>query len=147
MILAAASGRTWRDLSKLNDQLGSWSRTWHTAGESGFPLCDATWDDSVSRRFRRVLPQAASAAGMSVEGSSCWPTPTASSYGSTNNGVPPDEREQYATKGTPSLWTLASRQGGKLNHRFSLWLMGFHEEWLALPSERSGTQLFPKLPK
>ncbi|MFS8071316.1 MAG: hypothetical protein ACMG6S_33520 [Byssovorax sp.] len=32
-----------------------------------------------------------------------WPTPTASSYGSSNNGCPGDGREEYATKGRPSL--------------------------------------------
>jgi hypothetical protein len=33
-----------------------------------------------------------------------WPTPTAASYGSSNNGSPRDgRREAYATKGRPSL--------------------------------------------
>lgn len=32
-----------------------------------------------------------------------WPTPTASEYGSSNNGNPHDGRGSYATKGKPSL--------------------------------------------
>lgn len=36
-----------------------------------------------------------------------WPTPTAESYGSSNNGCPGDGRETYATKGKPSLEGMA----------------------------------------
>lgn len=36
-----------------------------------------------------------------------YPTPTASSYGSSNNGDPGDGRGEYATKGKPSLDTMA----------------------------------------
>jgi len=36
-----------------------------------------------------------------------WPTPTASEYGSSNNGCPGDGRTEYATKGRPSLATMA----------------------------------------
>jgi hypothetical protein len=36
-----------------------------------------------------------------------WPTPTASAYGSSNNGCPGDGREEYATKGRASLETMA----------------------------------------
>lgn len=67
--------------------------------------------------------------------SSCLPTPTASRYGSTNNGCPGDGREKYATGGKPSLWSLASRAGGHLNPRLSLWLMGFPEDWAESSSE------------
>lgn len=38
---------------------------------------------------------------------SFWPTPTASSYGSSNNGCPGDGRDEYATKGKPSLEVMA----------------------------------------
>jgi len=38
-----------------------------------------------------------------------FPTPTASVYGTTNNGCPGDGRTEYATKGTPSLETMARR--------------------------------------
>lgn len=43
----------------------------------------------------------------SARGSSFWPTPTASSYGSSNNGCPGDGREEYATRGKPSLEAMA----------------------------------------
>jgi len=144
MILAAASGNTWGELRKQRAQLGSWSRTWRTVGEAGFPVCDETWDSKAMRRFRSVSKHATLACGMSVPASSCLPTPTASAYGSSNNGSPLDgRREQYATKGKPSLWSMASSEGGTLNYRFSLCLMGFPEGWLDLPSGRSGTPLFP----
>lgn len=41
------------------------------------------------------------------ESSSAWPTPAATSYGSSNNGCPGDGREEYATRGKPSLETMA----------------------------------------
>jgi hypothetical protein len=37
-----------------------------------------------------------------------WPTPTAQSYGSSNNGCPHDGREAFATKGKPSLERMAN---------------------------------------
>lgn len=43
----------------------------------------------------------------SAPASSFWPTPTASSYGSSNNGCPGDGREEYATRGKPSLEAMA----------------------------------------
>jgi len=57
-------------------------------------------------------------------------TPTASSYGSGNNGCPGDGRKAYAQAGKPSLWSRARAEGGHLNRRLSLWLMGFPEDWL-----------------
>lgn len=36
-----------------------------------------------------------------------YPTPTAADYGSSNNGSPGDGREEYATKGQPSLFQMA----------------------------------------
>jgi hypothetical protein len=43
--------------------------------------------------------------GMARKG--MWPTPSASSYGSSNNGCPGDGREVYAQAGKPSLETMA----------------------------------------
>jgi hypothetical protein len=37
------------------------------------------------------------------------PTPSRTSYGSTNNGCPHDGRTEYATRGTPSLETMVRR--------------------------------------
>lgn len=53
-----------------------------------------------------------------------FPTPTATPYGTRNNGCPGDGREEYATKGAPSLDTMARRgmwptpcvpNGGRVN--------------------------------
>lgn len=41
------------------------------------------------------------------ESSGEWPTPTATPYGSSNNGSPGDGREAYATAGKPSLENMA----------------------------------------
>lgn len=46
------------------------------------------------------------ASGSSSSGGE-WPTPTATEYGSSNNGSPHDNRDAYATAGKPSLSTAA----------------------------------------
>ena len=74
-----------------------------------------------------------------------WPTPTASEYGTGQNGCPGDGRETFAQKGKPSLSTLArawdttSRRclettsgglsGMALNPAFVESLMGFPPGW------------------
>lgn len=55
-----------------------------------------------------------------------WPTPTASSYGSSNNGCPGDGREAYATAGKPSLSTWVK---GPLNPEWIEAMMGFPRDW------------------
>jgi hypothetical protein len=54
------------------------------------------------------------------------PTLTASRYGSTNNGTRDGEKE-YATKGTPSLDSLA---GSALSPKWCSWFMGAPEGWM-----------------
>lgn len=149
MVLALASGLTWRESLKLRDQSGSWSKTWREAGRSGFPMCSATWESSVTKRFRSQWRLATSALPTCVPESSCWPTPTASSYGSTNNGCPGDGREVYATGGKLSLWSMASREGGgrKLNPDFLCWLMGFPAEWVKPTTGPTGTPSSPPAQK
>jgi hypothetical protein len=73
------------------------------------------------------------------------PTPTASSYGSSNNGQPHDgRREKYATAGKPSLWTLAKdgrlplHPTGPLHPAWVEWAMGFPEGWTLLPTAQTG---------
>ncbi len=44
-----------------------------------------------------------------VEVAALFPTPTATRYGTSNNGDPHDGREEYATKGKPSLDSLAAQ--------------------------------------
>lgn len=90
-----------------------------------------------------------------------FPTPTATPYGSGQNGCPHDGRESFAGKGAPSLQTVArdweesvapptdigsplcsgtSTGGGTtspragLNPRFVEALMGFPPGWAMLPS-------------
>jgi hypothetical protein len=70
----------------------AWKRAATPAGRSWWVL---------TMRGRRT---GASASGSSE---SDWPTPTAMPYGSSNNGCPGDGRAEYATKGNPSLETLA----------------------------------------
>lgn len=67
-----------------------------------------------------------------------WPTPTASEYGSSNNGCPGDGREVYATAGKASLYTEARREGGHPQpgmgrgaHGVSAWL----DRWPARPGD------------
>jgi hypothetical protein len=75
-----------------------------------------------------------------------WPTPTRSRYGSTNNGCPHDGREAFATKGTPSLHTLATREGGFLNPAWIEALMSFPEGWTDGPLDAGSLDLFGSLP-
>jgi hypothetical protein len=58
-----------------------------------------------------------------------YPTPTAASYGSSNNGNPGDSRTEYATKGKPSRETMAKAQGALLNASWVEALMGFPVGW------------------
>lgn len=128
-VLALASGRTWRESLALRGQSGSWSRTWRMAWTGGSPPSWGTWSGSGMRRYQSGLRAAGSGLPTSVAVASCLPTPTASSYGSSNNGCPGDGREQYAKKGKPSLSTMARMQGGSLDPRFVEWMMGFPPDW------------------
>lgn len=59
---------------------------------------------------------------------SLLPTPTASHYGSTNNGQRGDG-STYKTKGKPSLFAMARAAGGPLNPMWVELLMGWPEGW------------------
>jgi len=56
------------------------------------------------------------------------PTPTASLYGSSNNGNPGDHRTEYATKGKPSLEGITGGVVPPLRE----WIMGWPIGWTAL---------------
>ena len=71
-----------------------------------------------------------------------WPTPTASEYGSSNNGCPGDGRETYATAGKASLSTMARREGGKLNPEWVETLMGLPIGWSDGPLDPETLPLF-----
>lgn len=95
---------TWRDARR------SGNRTKSECTHTGYTLTDVICRQKVPKR---------------------WPTPTASRYGSTNNGCPHDGREAYATRGTPSLWQTARLEGGDLNPEWVEQLMGFKRGWTA----------------
>ena len=98
----------------------------------------ATCGDA-KRSGSRTLPGSKAHPGTSLTDATvrAWPTPTATRYGSTNNGSPHDGRDAYATAGTPSLETLAKQEGGILNPAFVCLLMGLPPDWTRQP----GTQL------
>lgn len=68
------------------------------------------------------------------------PTLTASRYGSTNNGTRDGEKE-YATKGTPSLDSLA---GSALSPKWCGWFMGVPDGWAEPGLEHEDLPLFRK---
>lgn len=73
--------------------------------------CSGTWKRAVTPAGRSwwVLTTSDSRTEESGSGSSGedWPTPTAASYGTSNNGSPGDGREVFATAGKASLETMA----------------------------------------
>ncbi len=71
-----------------------------------------------------------------------WPTPTATRYGSQNNGCPGDGREVYATAGKPSPDTIAAREGGMLNPTWVEALMGIPMQWTDVPIDSATLMLF-----
>lgn len=77
-------------------------RSERRTGESGFGSLLGLW----------MTPQVAAREGgpTLLEALGEWPTPTAETYGSSNNGCPGDGRTEYATRGKPSLEGMA-RQG------------------------------------
>jgi hypothetical protein len=64
------------------------------------------------KRYRALCRRGPSALPTGEAAYFCLPTLTASRYGTTNNGSPGDGRKQYATKGKPSLHTMARRVEG-----------------------------------
>ena len=70
----------------------------------------------------------------SSHGFGVLPTPTASTYGSSQNGTRADG-STFNQAGKPSLRTMAVRRGlgstrGKLSAEFVRWMMGFPTGWL-----------------
>jgi len=128
-VLGLASGLTWRGWSKTRALHGSSSRTWRMAWEAGSPESSGSWSDKATRRYQSACRHAGSASPIAAPDASCLPTPTASSYGSSNNGCPGDGRESYSKKGKASLATMARREGGTLDPRFVEWMMGFPQDW------------------
>lgn len=134
--VAASTAANLQDVERLptrllvtNDRSSSWPTP--TANDSIASGVTGNWTKESGRHSGTTLTDAAVRLGGKLPGQ-LWPTPTATPYGSTNNGSPRDgRREAYATKGTPSLNTLASSDGKALNPEWVTALMGFPEDWLS----------------
>lgn len=120
------------------------SRTSHKGSRAGSPPSSETCESLDTYRVPSCfLPESAELRTAALEPSSL-PTPTAASYGSSNNGNPGDHREEYATKGKPSLWTMAERGDlpghprGPLSPEWVEWAMGFPEGWTVPDSGQTG---------
>lgn len=130
---------------------GSSSKMLPRAQSSGStPLLQA-WDSWAIARFRSHSRRRIQALRICVDESLLLPTPTASRYGSSQNGCPGDGRTQYKGKGKPSLWTMAARGTlpghpvGPLDPRYMEWMLGFPDLWTDVPP--SVTRSFRSAPK
>lgn len=76
----------------------------------------ATAQDVAASGSRVGNPQTKAHPGTSLTDAAVrqahWPTPSATSHGTSNNGCPRDGRTEYATRGKASLETLARREWG-----------------------------------
>ncbi|APU88996.1 conserved hypothetical protein [Virus Rctr197k] len=124
------------------------SSSWRTC----LPFDDADSDASsviwpragtmLSGTVYQLLP---SAPIMSGTGSS-WsrglhPTPSASPYGSGQNGINGKGGEfERPSAGTPSLWSMARSMDGVLDPLWLEWTMGLPPGWTVLDGESSVTQ-------
>lgn len=84
------------------------SKTFGQASRSSFPSSElnlSVLDSSAGMVTFR--PPTSVPTTSASDGSSLLPTPSASAYGSSNNGCPGDGRESYRLKGKPSLETMA----------------------------------------
>lgn len=97
-------------------------------------LADQVWPTPITtdaKGSRRTGLSPGSHTGETLTDAVRWPTPTAASYGTRNNGTPGDGRERYETAGAPSLETIARSEGGALNPDWVEALMGFPRGWTA----------------
>jgi hypothetical protein len=159
---ARASGPSSRASSPSSRPRGSSSRTSRTVAGDGCPRCGGTCATSDILPVPSEFLPPTSARPTSGGGSSLWPTPTASRYGSGQNGCPGDGRERYAGAGKASLetmartgrWPLGVTEPGYLDPAWVIQLMGFPEGWLdagqpvptkpPLPGKRPGAARRPR---
>ena len=108
--LAADSGSSTSESSPSSGQPGSSSRMSRQARASGCPMCgtDCGMSDTI-RPPSRFLPSTLGRPTSAAECSLLLPTPSASEYGTSNNGCPGDGRAHYATRGKLSLRGMAKR--------------------------------------
>lgn len=158
---APASGVSISVLSPSSARGSLSSKTSHPVLDVGCLTCGVTctcWGtEPVPLRF---LPSTLVRPTSAAECSCLLPTPSASRYGTSNNGDPGDDRAGYRLKGKASLWTmarqgllptptvcgnynrkgasansgdgLATAVGGKLSPQFVEWMMGLPDDWTAL---------------
>ena len=115
------SGRSSSGLSASYDLLGLSLRTCLVSVLPQLMKSSATWRRAATPSGRLWWVLAIS--GLPTSDDECsssleWPTATAQPYGMSNNGCPGDGREEYATKGKPSLkgmarWTTPQAQDAK----------------------------------
>ncbi len=105
-------------------------------GKRGSGQKNRRGNPTLTGKMRELVPTLTTARNLLSPSMQKWrrhrllPTLTATIYGSTNNGAPPDGREEYATKGTPSLDSLIGQAGGQLSLPFCEWFMGFPVGWV-----------------
>ncbi len=131
------SGESTRGSSTKRGRRGSSLKTSQLYESAGCPLSSATFTRAGTMRSGTVYPLQPSAPVTSGIGSS-WsrglhPTPTATPYGSGQNGINGrgGEFERPSAK-TPSLWSMARSMGGKLDPLWLEWAMGFPANWTEL---------------
>lgn len=105
---AQASGLNLPGSSKSCILSGSSSKTSPADLAGGSTRSALTWDSSGMKRYRSRCQLLLSALLTGAAESSLLPTPSASRYGTGQNGCPGDGRAQFAGKGKPSLYTMAS---------------------------------------
>ena len=121
------------------------SSSWKTSSDSA-PAVSATFSEAWSASgmtrsgiaYRRPGSEPRISAAVS---SLLLPTPTAESYGTSQNGNPGDGRTEYRGRGKPSLWTMAKTgllpdgMTGNLHPRLVEWMQGFSPGWTDLFDE------------
>lgn len=132
VVLGAVYGLNSAESSTNYNQPGLWSKTQGAMPLDGLTEFAAAWGSAAMRRYRSRLRRDMLALPTAATESSLLPTLTATRYGTTNNGKPYDHRREYATKGTPSLWTMASMRGGQLGSMWCHRFMGFPDGWCEL---------------
>jgi len=123
------SGQRWHESSARFDlDACSW-RTHRTLFDEVLPESSVTLPLSGMMRDGVVYqPWKSERLTEEIDCGSLLPTPTATQYGTTNNGKRSDGTT-FATAGTPSLSTLV---GGPLNPQWIEWLMGWPIGWTDL---------------
>jgi len=105
------------------------SRTSPTDEAGTCARCGGACTNSGTVRPLSSFQRSRQGARTSETAASLWPTPTASRYGSGQNGNPRDGRDAYKGRGKPSLDTLARLAGGQINPAWEEALQGFPVGW------------------